>query len=709
MAKSPLDVRLYRSSVKGRRPQPADMAYGDLAVNYNHEDPALIIKGDDNALIEFKPGAGSGVKVAAAAPANPKDGDLWWDTTSARLFLRYTSGTPAVSTWVDASPAAVPPALANALTYKGTVDPTAAASAPASPKVGDTYVASKAGTVDAGWTGLAGSSVSLHELLVWDGTEWDGAGTAATPRTPWHGQMDITAARPAGFTPVGGDEIQVSKAGTPHADWPGVKATAKVGDVYLYDGSKWQQQLSSAISWVSSTFGDKPDPARDLGIGDLGINVHHSEPTLFAKADDGTLLEWSPVPDYGDATAGDVLTMVVRNPPAGFEGTSVDTKFGIPDITHRSDLDLGVAMQALQRGMSFAIESGALTQQNAPSMGFVFSLHGYYYKVKGDLSGITDIHPSTWPANSYDRAPVTAEARWAQGLPPVTDSRPQALISEQHPPASMHVSHPINVRFGFDMLPPYNMPNGPALQQQFVDHLIAGKTPVMMPGSGSVNGAGVSPIGFIFNTWNNSFIQITGLPPAGTTSSAFFRGAKSWFKEFAPDVRWAAKTLDVDRQSVSAIKPVLKVADHTFISAITLNSERLDWVLKCDMFPDNSGSFSVTHPCNLAHGIPDVIALEFVNGQARALDILHRGKCFYVGIDGLPIEVNQSCAGFMFYFNHYYYKLPGPLPATVTSLRFTDTDKANIPGLVETHGEVHLSWVHPLSLLRNFGGLPPLP
>lgn len=294
MAKAPIDVRFYRSSVKGRRPLPANMGYGDLAINYHHDDPALIIKGDDDALIEFKPG--SGVTVSAAAPAVSKDGDLWWDTASARLFVRYTSGTPAVSAWVDASPAAVgggssgaavtidgtapatakdgdlwwdnvggrlfiyytsgtpaagswidaspttlPPALANALTYKGTVDPTAAGSAPAAPAVGDIYVASKAGTAAAGWTGLAGGAVSLHELLVWDGTEWDGAGMAASPRTPWQGAVNTTAARAAGYTPVAGDLLQVSTAGAAHADWPGVKAAAVVGDVYLFDGSKWQQ------------------------------------------------------------------------------------------------------------------------------------------------------------------------------------------------------------------------------------------------------------------------------------------------------------------------------------------------------------------------------------------------------------------------------------------------------------------------------------
>jgi hypothetical protein len=237
MAKAPLGVRNYRSSVKGRKPAVADMAYGDLAINYNHEDPALIIKGDDNALIEFKPG--SGVTVGAAAPATAKDGDLWWDTTSARLFVRFTSGSPAVSTWVDASPAAVPPALANALVYKGTVDPTVARAVGAAPAVGDTYVASKAGTADASWTGLGGQAVSLHELLVWDGTNWDGAGTAASPRTAWQGKVDITAAKPSGYVAQVGDLVEVSNVGVLHADWTTMPAGVAVGSVLIYDGAGW--------------------------------------------------------------------------------------------------------------------------------------------------------------------------------------------------------------------------------------------------------------------------------------------------------------------------------------------------------------------------------------------------------------------------------------------------------------------------------------
>lgn len=60
MVKSKVKAQHYRSSVKGRKPAAADMDYGELAINYNHEEPKLFIKGDDNNLIEFG--------VASSAP-----------------------------------------------------------------------------------------------------------------------------------------------------------------------------------------------------------------------------------------------------------------------------------------------------------------------------------------------------------------------------------------------------------------------------------------------------------------------------------------------------------------------------------------------------------------------------------------------------------------------------------------------------------------
>ena len=68
--------------------------------------------------------------------------------------------------------------VTGALTYKGVKDFTAAPGV--TPAVGELYVNSKAGTVDAGWTGLGGQAATVGEMALWDGTKWDlvGAGSA---------------------------------------------------------------------------------------------------------------------------------------------------------------------------------------------------------------------------------------------------------------------------------------------------------------------------------------------------------------------------------------------------------------------------------------------------------------------------------------------------------------------------------------------------
>ena len=57
------------------------------------------------------------------------------------------------------------------IVYKGTVDLTLAP--PASPESGDLYVNVAAGTVNAGWTGIAGDTVVGSERVVYQGLAWE--------------------------------------------------------------------------------------------------------------------------------------------------------------------------------------------------------------------------------------------------------------------------------------------------------------------------------------------------------------------------------------------------------------------------------------------------------------------------------------------------------------------------------------------------------
>ena len=145
-----LKVQHKRSAVKGKAPLPADLEYGEIAVNYEATDPALYIKDSANAVrkIGTQPDATETVKgivelataaetttgtdatravhpaglkveldkkatktvTSDTAPANPADGDLWYDSVGGELYVWYDSDDAgaAVGTWVQASPQPTP-------------------------------------------------------------------------------------------------------------------------------------------------------------------------------------------------------------------------------------------------------------------------------------------------------------------------------------------------------------------------------------------------------------------------------------------------------------------------------------------------------------------------------------------------------------------------------------------------------------------------
>ena len=65
------------------------------------------------------------------------------------------------------------------LTFRGSVDLTAAPVIdPDPPQTGDMYINNTAGTVNAGWTGAAGSATDVMDRVFWDGAQWDLISTA---------------------------------------------------------------------------------------------------------------------------------------------------------------------------------------------------------------------------------------------------------------------------------------------------------------------------------------------------------------------------------------------------------------------------------------------------------------------------------------------------------------------------------------------------
>ena len=108
-----MKIQLKRSNVTeangvAKEPTALQMEYGELAVNYNTDDPAIFIKANDNTIIRI---AGVGniaddgqveVPSSIAPPSAPLAGNLWFNPLDGRLYVYYDDGNS--TQWVDASP-----------------------------------------------------------------------------------------------------------------------------------------------------------------------------------------------------------------------------------------------------------------------------------------------------------------------------------------------------------------------------------------------------------------------------------------------------------------------------------------------------------------------------------------------------------------------------------------------------------------------------
>ena len=115
------------------------------------------------------------------------------------------------------------------LTFRGSVDLTSAPVIdPNPPAVGDLYINTTAGTVNAGWTGAAGSATDVGDRVLWDGSEWDLVTSSQDV-----GVTDINVTAPITDTGTAAEpNIGISAA---TEDAPGSAQLAK--DTYQGDGT----------------------------------------------------------------------------------------------------------------------------------------------------------------------------------------------------------------------------------------------------------------------------------------------------------------------------------------------------------------------------------------------------------------------------------------------------------------------------------------
>ncbi len=107
-----MKIQLKRSNVlennAAKEPTAPQMEYGELAVNYNTDDPAIFIKDSNNNIIRI---AGVNnisddgqVEIPSniTPPSDPLPGNLWFNPVDGRLYVYYADDNS--EQWVDASP-----------------------------------------------------------------------------------------------------------------------------------------------------------------------------------------------------------------------------------------------------------------------------------------------------------------------------------------------------------------------------------------------------------------------------------------------------------------------------------------------------------------------------------------------------------------------------------------------------------------------------
>ena len=107
-----MKIQLKRSNVLtggfAKEPTASQLEYGELAINYNTDDPAIFLKDSNNNIIRIS-GIGNiaddgqvELPASTTPPLNPLPGNLWYNSDDGRLYIYYADAD--TEQWVDASP-----------------------------------------------------------------------------------------------------------------------------------------------------------------------------------------------------------------------------------------------------------------------------------------------------------------------------------------------------------------------------------------------------------------------------------------------------------------------------------------------------------------------------------------------------------------------------------------------------------------------------
>lgn len=84
-------IQNLRSGTLDKRPDPANLANGQIAINYNEGDPAIYFKGDSGALVKVSPtyvgNTAPNVSPATGGSSGNSIGETWFDTSISTLKI----------------------------------------------------------------------------------------------------------------------------------------------------------------------------------------------------------------------------------------------------------------------------------------------------------------------------------------------------------------------------------------------------------------------------------------------------------------------------------------------------------------------------------------------------------------------------------------------------------------------------------------------
>ena len=90
-------IQNLRSGTANKRPDPSNLANGQIAINYNEGDPAVYFKGNSGALVKVSPtfvgSTAPNASPASGGVSGNSVGETWLDTSTTPPTFKIFDGT----------------------------------------------------------------------------------------------------------------------------------------------------------------------------------------------------------------------------------------------------------------------------------------------------------------------------------------------------------------------------------------------------------------------------------------------------------------------------------------------------------------------------------------------------------------------------------------------------------------------------------------